>query len=153
MDAALRESYEELGLDKKDIEIWTSLPSMASKDIDGTAVTPVVGIVRNFDLSKLVLNPDEVCDVFVKDVYDLHRPNVAGYTQFRPWQGAKSKGPGYSLPIYNCEPYPIWGMTAIMTYQFLSVFLRGRTRGFKHRLNFQTPHNYPGNIQKKNPTA
>ena len=73
-----------LGLTKKDIEIWTSLPSMASKDIDGTAVTPVVGIVRNFDLSKLVLNPDEVCDVFVKDVYDLHRPNVAGYTQFRP---------------------------------------------------------------------
>ena len=46
---------------------------------------------------------------------------------------------GYSLPVYNCQPYPIWGMTAIITYQFLSVFLKGRTKGFKHRLNFKTP--------------
>ena len=66
IEAALRESNEELGIDTKNIEIWTSLPSIASKDVDGTAVTPVVGIVKDFDLSKLVLNPDEVCDVFVK---------------------------------------------------------------------------------------
>ena len=49
--------------------------------------------------------------------------------------------PGYSLPIYNCDPYPIWGMTAIITYQFLSVFLKGRSQGFRHKLNFQTPLN------------
>ena len=146
MDAALRESYEELGLDKKDIEIWTCLPALASKDEDGTAVTPVIGKVKNFDKSKLVLNTNEVCDVFVKDVYDLHHPKVAGYTQFRPW---KKEGPGYSLPIYNCEPYPVWGLTAIITYQFLNVFLRGRTRGFKHRLNFQSPSNFSAIVKKK----
>ena len=38
MDAALRESYEELGLDKKDIEIWTSLPSMARYGNTGCGV-------------------------------------------------------------------------------------------------------------------
>jgi len=151
IEAALRESNEELGLDPKNIEIWTSLPPMSSKDVDGTAVTPVVGVVKDFDLSKLVLNPDEVCDVFVKGVYDLHHPKIAGYTQFRPWK-KDSKGPGYTLPIYNCEPYPIWGMTAIMTFQFLNVFLRGRTKGFKHRLNFQTPLNYSKSTQKKNPS-
>ena len=71
IEAALRESNEELGLDPKNIEIWTSLPPMSSKDVDGTAVTPVVGIVKEFDLSKLVLNPDEVCDVFVKGTVTL----------------------------------------------------------------------------------
>ena len=71
IEAALRESNEELGLDPKNIEIWTSLPPMSSKDVDGTAVTPVVGIVKEFDLSKLVLNPDEVCDVFVKGTVSL----------------------------------------------------------------------------------
>ena len=144
MEAALRESYEELGLDKNDVEIWTCLPALASRDEDGTAVTPVVGKVKNFDVSKLVLNTNEVCDVFVKDVYELHHPKVAGYTQFR-----MSKGPGYSLPIYNCEPYPVWGLTAIITYQFLNVFLRGRTRGFKHRLNFQSPSNFSAVEKKK----
>ncbi len=97
-------------------------------------MTPVVGLIRDFKKSSLKLSPDEVADVFVKNVYDLHQPTVAGYTQFRV-----PNKPGYSLPIYNCDPYPIWGMTAIMTFQFLSVFLRGRTKGFRHKLNFQTP--------------
>ena len=85
-----------------------------------------------------MVNRNEVFKVFTKNVYDLHNANVAGYTQFRT-----PKGPGYSLPVYNCEPYPIWGMTAIMTFQFLSVFLKGRTHGFRHRLKFQSPLNFP----------
>ena len=102
--------------------------------LSGTrAVIPIVGTLQDFSFTKLKLNKAEVCDVFVKSVWDLHHPKVAGYTQFRV-----PKSPGYSLPIYNCEPYPIWGMTAIITFQFLSVFLRGH-RGFRHRLNYQTP--------------
>ena len=66
IEAALRESKEELGIDTKNIEVWTCLPPMSSKDVDGTAVTPVVGIVKDFEKSKLVLNPAEVSDVFVK---------------------------------------------------------------------------------------
>ena len=83
------------------------------------AVIPIVGYLQDFHLSKLKPNKAEVQDVFVKSVLDLHRPHVAGYTQFRV-----PNSPGYSLPIYNCEPYPIWGMTAIITFQFLNVFLR-----------------------------
>ena len=96
-------------------------------------MVPVVGKITNYDRSNLVLSKNEVFDVFVKRVYDLHTPKVAGYTQFRV-----PKTPGYSLPNYNCEPYPIWGLTAIITFQFLSVFLKGRTKGFRHKLSFQS---------------
>ena len=103
-----------------------------------TSVIPVVGEVKNFEPKSLVVNKDEVYDYFVKGVYELHNHNIAGYTQFRHWKNPNSK-PGYSLPIYNCEPYPIWGVTALITLQFLSVFLKGRTKGFNHAINFQTP--------------
>ena len=102
--------------------------------LGSTSVIPVVAEIKDFVPSNLKLNPEEVCDFFVKGVYELHNPNVAGYTQFRI-----PDKPGYSLPIYTCEPYPIWGMTAIITYQFLNVFLKGRGRGFRHKLQFQTP--------------
>jgi hypothetical protein len=109
-----------------------------------TAVTPIVGVIKDFNLKHLVLSKEEVSHVFVKDVYDLHNAKVAGYTQFRI-----PDKPGYTLPLYNCEPYPVWGITAIITFQFLSVFLKGRFRGFKHRLNFQSPLNLkPINKQK-----
>lgn len=97
-------------------------------------MVPVVGQVKNFNKSQLILSQDEVFDVFVKGVYELHQPQVAGYTQFRVANSA-----GYSLPVYNCAPYPVWGLSAIITYQFLSIFLKGRTKGFNHRLKFQTP--------------
>ena len=102
-----------------------------------TSVVPVIGLIKNYDAKNLEPNSEEVCDFFTKGVYDLHNPKVAGYTQFRI-----PDRPGYSLPIYNCQPYPIWGMTAIITYQFLSVFLKGRTLGFRHKLSFQTPLNF-----------
>ena len=98
----------------------------------------MVGEVKNFEPKSLVVNKDEVYDYFVKGVYELHNHNIAGYTQFRHWKNPNSK-PGYSLPIYNCKPYPIWGVTALITLQFLSVFLKGRTKGFNHAINFQTP--------------
>ena len=153
IEAAKRETFEEIGISKDSIDIWGAMPALS--DHTGTliqkmfkiiyvctphivligtrAVIPIVGYLQEFHPSKLKPNKAEVQDVFVKPVLDLHRPHVAGYTQFRV-----PNSPGYSLPIYNCQPYPIWGMTAIITFQFLSVFLRGR-KGFRHKLNYQSP--------------
>ena len=133
IQAALRETNEEIGIEENSIEIWTSLPPLADHK-GSTAVYPIVGHVKKFSKSDLIINNAEVFDVFVKNVYDLHHPKIAGYTQFRV-----PNSPGYSLPVYNSEPYPIWGLTAIMTFQFLSVFLKGRTKGFSHKLKFQSP--------------
>jgi len=139
-EAASRESNEELGINSSQIDIWTCMPELLGsvRDEGFTSVIPVVGEVKNFEPKSLVVNKDEVYDYFVKGVYELHNHNIAGYTQFRHWKNPNSK-PGYSLPIYNCKPYPIWGVTALITLQFLSVFLKGRTKGFNHAINFQTP--------------
>lgn len=124
---------------------YVAIVNIFNRLISGsTAVIPVVAQIKNFSKSELVWSKDEVADVFVKGVYDLHNPKVAGYTQFRI-----PDKPGYSLPIYNCDPYPIWGMTAIMTYQFLSVLLRGRSRGFRHKLQFQSPLNLLNNVKTR----
>ena len=98
-----------------------------------TAVTPIVGVIKkDFRLEKLKISRGEVAEVFTKSMKDLSDPKITGYTQFRAPERA-----GYSLPIYKTEPHQIWGMTAIMTFQFLHIFLR--KRGYKHKLNFQSP--------------
>ena len=81
---------------------------------------------------KLKLNHSEVASVFVKSIKELSDPHVRGYTQFRV-----KNSPGYSLPVYKTDPYRIWGMTAIITYQFLSVLLK--RRGYSHKIYFQSP--------------
>ena len=96
-------------------------------------MTPVVGQIKGeFCQNNLRLNKSEVESVFVKTVSELSDPRICGYTQYRV-----KNSPGYSLPVYKTEPHRIWGMTAIITFQFLNVFLK--RRGYKHRLHFQSP--------------
>ena len=85
-----------------------------------------------FSIEKMKLNSAEVSSAFSKTIKELSEPQVRGYTQFKI-----KNSPGYSLPVYKTEPYRIWGMTAIITYQFLSVLLK--RRGFHHKINFQPP--------------
>ena len=96
-------------------------------------VTPVIAEIKGeFSISNLKLNQSEVASVFVKTIGELSDPKIRGYTQFRV-----QNSPGYSLPVYKTEPHRIWGLTAIITYQFLSAFLR--RRGYRHKLYYQSP--------------
>ena len=96
-------------------------------------ITPVVAEIKGtFSLESLKLNSSEVSIAFVKTIKELSDPKVRGYTQFRI-----PNSPGYSLPVYKTEPYRIWGMTAIITYQFLNVLLK--RRGYTHKIFFQSP--------------
>ena len=96
-----------------------------------TAVTPVIASLSPspLDPSALKLSAAEVSSVFLKPLSELSAPDACRYTQFRTPKG------GYTLPVYDVGPHRVWGMTAVVTYQFLSLFL-GRGR-YKHRLNFQ----------------
>ena len=98
-----------------------------------SSVTPIVAEIKGtYSSEKLTLNDAEVSSVFVKTMKELSDPQVQGYTQFRV-----KNSPGYSLPVYKTEPYRVWGMTAIITFQFLSVLLK--RRGHIHKINFQSP--------------
>ena len=109
------------------INIFLQIPTGVSD------VTPVIAEIKGvFCHNTLKLNTSEVESAFVKTTKELSDPQIRGYTQFR-----FKHSPGYSLPIYKTQPYQIWGMTAIITFQFLSVFLK--RRGYKHQIPFQSP--------------
>ena len=84
--------------------------------------------------SEVDFREEEVDKVFLKPVQELASQSSARYTQFRVKPDSKTgkSHPGYSLPCYDVEPYRIWGLTAIITYQFLNVFLSD----YKHKIMF-----------------
>lgn len=104
VDTALRETWEEIGLDRSFIEVVGALDTYETGT--GFSITPIVGLVRpGFTLT---LEPDEVALVFEVplDFFldpDNHR------RESREWRGA--------MRHYYVMPYDghhIWGATAGM---------------------------------------
>jgi 8-oxo-dGTP pyrophosphatase MutT (NUDIX family) len=101
-DAALRETEEEIGLDRSFVEVIGRLPDYVSGS--GFRVAPVLGIVRPGFL--LTLNVDEVDDAFEVPLAFLMDEANHG-RESREWQG--------HMRHYYVMPYGdhyIWGLTA-----------------------------------------
>ena len=119
---AMREAQEEIGLDRRHVEVLGSLPSY----LTGSAylVTPVVALVD--PACCLCPNPDEVADVFEVPLQFLMNP--ANHERHAlHWEGSRREW--YAMPYRHhgeqgeVERY-IWGATAGMLrnlYRFLSV--------------------------------
>ncbi len=120
---ALREAYEEIGLEASHVEVLGSLPTYTTGT--GFVVTPVVGLVRPvFDLKP---DPFEVAEVFEVPLawlmdpshHQRHAVEVGGVKReflSIPWPGADARG--------QPRHYFIWGATAAMLrnlYRFLSA--------------------------------
>jgi 8-oxo-dGTP pyrophosphatase MutT (NUDIX family) len=124
---ALRETYEEVGLHPRHVEIIGELPVY----VTGTAfwVTPVIALVSpDFELAP---NANEVQDVFEVPLAYLMNPAHHRRHQFE-WQGARREW--FSMPYQDDRATPngpidpverfIWGATAAMLrnfYRFLVV--------------------------------
>lgn len=99
---ALREAYEEVGIDPSQVEILGSLPAVTSST--GFQVTPVVGIIPA--TISLRINPDEVQSAFEMPLAEaLQLSRYSSLTIHR----AGIRHPVW-LSIY--EDYLVWGMTA-----------------------------------------
>jgi 8-oxo-dGTP pyrophosphatase MutT (NUDIX family) len=100
--AALRETEEEIGLDRSFVEVIGRLPDYVSGS--GFRVAPILGVVRPGFL--LTLNVDEVDDAFEVPLAFLM--NDANHSrESREWQG--------HMRNYYVMPYGdhyIWGLTA-----------------------------------------
>lgn len=105
---ALREAFEEVGLDSAFVQILGELPQY----LTGSAfvVTPVVGLVRpGFTL---VPNPDEVADVFEVPLEFLMNP-AHHQRQAVEWEGVRREW--FSMPYQDdLKQRYIWGATAGM---------------------------------------
>ena len=101
-DAALRETEEEIGLDRSFIDVIGRMPDYMTGS--GYRVAPVLGIVRPDFL--LTINEDEVSDAFEVPLSFLMHPQ----NHFRDsgiWRNQERFF--YRMPYHNWE---IWGVTA-----------------------------------------
>lgn len=112
VETAVRETHEEIGIEKDQITIWGTGPAVPGRD-NSILITPVVGNV-DFRIENLKLNKDEVDKVFTVPLPALCDANNQFHTQFKN---------GLVLPVFIYEDCRIWGITAYITHTFLSCLL------------------------------
>ena len=113
---ARRETAEELGVAIDQIELIGELPGLISKH--GLWVTPFVGILPEAVAVKP--NQDEVSDVFEVPLAWLGKDERVG-TERLARQGVVQLA-----PIYEFQGYRIWGLTALILLDFLTLALRSK---------------------------
>lgn len=130
-ETAVRETCEELGLGRGDIEIWGELDTFITHM--GPVIHPFVGTLKNTE--KIRLSKEEVSEIFTvpldfflntePEIHEMElgdRPlgdfpsGLAG--RENAWRTRKK----YRVYFYKYGKYVIWGMTARILYAFLNNF-------------------------------
>ncbi len=110
VEAALREAWEETGLDQRTVEVWGELPPV-QLPVTNFAVHPVLGWWREpHELTRL--DPIETYRVVRVPLAELVRPANRFSTQLRTGR----RGPGFSA----CGLF-IWGFTAGLLARLLDL--------------------------------
>ena len=118
-DCALRETEEELGIPKDQITLLGSLSSFYVF-ISGFIVYPFVGIVPADTVYEI--DPNEVAYVIEVELDHLLDPKTLHYRKHQFKQSIIEKSPFFDLG--NDEM--LWGATAMMTNEFLTLIRQGR---------------------------
>jgi 8-oxo-dGTP pyrophosphatase MutT (NUDIX family) len=130
LQAAVRETREELGVPGKAIEIYAETDTLYAP-----AMFAMHCYAGRLDISEMKIGKDEVADVFTVPVswFMEHDPEIH-YTDLIqeaqddfPYEKVNSEG-GYPwrrgkvpVPIYDNGKYPIWGITARITNDFIKI--------------------------------
>ena len=131
---ALRETWEELGIAPQQIQVFGEADFLYLRTEE--LMRPVVGLLRDVDPEALILNPQEVSVVFTVPVSWLFQnpPQLYRYP-LKPEVGADfpydavqtpadyTWTPGsMEVPVYRGLSFPLWGLTARITNQFINSF-------------------------------
>ena len=112
-NTALRESEEETGLDRNKVNILGSIDTVVSRF--NISVTPYVGIVpHDIELND---SSDEIEACFRVPVSFLLRDKRHRNDEIN------RNGDIFFMPAYQYNSYIIWGLTAMMTEDFLNIAL------------------------------
>jgi 8-oxo-dGTP pyrophosphatase MutT (NUDIX family) len=112
--AALREAYEEVGIEPRAVEVLGSFESRRTRSTN-IMVTPFVGMVHG--TPELRPDPKEVAEIFQVPVSALADPRYRGAHQ---WPG---HGPASHRPAILYQQQVIWGLTYELTMRFLELIL------------------------------
>ena len=112
-DTALREAEEEIGLDRNLVEVLGSLDTTVSRY--GISVTPYVGIIP----------PNPNLDESSSEIESFFRVPISYLANDIRHRNDKvtEGGETFYMPAYKYNEYIIWGLTAMITVNFLRMGL------------------------------
>jgi 8-oxo-dGTP pyrophosphatase MutT (NUDIX family) len=130
--AAIRETHEELNVNRGDIEIIAELDYATSKS--GSLVYSFAGIIKNTEASNIIFNTDEVSEIFFVPLkYFLENEPDKYYMNYYPKADEDfpyhmvNDGENYNwgeirYPVYfyKYSEHIIWGLTAKITHSFIN---------------------------------
>ena len=112
-NTALRESQEETGLDQSKVNILGPIDTVVSRF--NISVTPYIGIVpNNIELNN---NSDEIEACFRVPLSFLLKDKRHRNDEIN------RNGDIFFMPAYSFDSYIIWGLTAMITVDFLNIAL------------------------------
>lgn len=133
LETALRETYEEIGVPCENIEILGQPDFVVTAY--GAVITPFVGLIKNMTMENLVINTDEVAEIFTVPLeFFINTEPEAHYTKIKqeipddfpfeyivggknyPWSVGN-----YPQYFYFYKDYVIWGFTARIIKNFCSI--------------------------------
>jgi 8-oxo-dGTP pyrophosphatase MutT (NUDIX family) len=117
VSTALRETEEEVGLLKHQIEVVGVLPHL--KTVTGFQIQPVVGVLKH-QLGEVSLNLDldELAEAFWISLTDLNQPSV--YSE----ETLSKNDVEYRICVYSLSQCRIWGATGAMTKNILDRYFQ-----------------------------
>nr|WP_026471838.1 CoA pyrophosphatase [Alkanindiges illinoisensis] len=125
---ALREAFEETGLNPFQVELLGELPSQRAKS--GMWVKPIVGLIPPDVI--LIPQPDEIERIFYVELMHIIKAQPLPYpVQFNRQQ--------YYMPSFQLDNEIIWGLTARI---LVSLF----RRGLRHSIEWPFLMNQPQDI-------
>lgn len=110
-EAALRETEEELGVDRTSIEVLGAIPGVHTI-VSGVFIEPWVGLLVDGNFKP---NSREIAEVIEIPFEELADPNM-----FREQRFIR-RGAMYVSPAYDVGPNIIWGATARIVENLLSA--------------------------------
>jgi len=114
LETALRESYEEIGLEPSRVTVLGELDDVFTA-VSSFVITPVVGLVEG-GIDDLVLAPDEVKSLLLAPVSQLLDPAV------HTMETRRFEGQQVRIHYYTIGDDVIWGATGRIVYQFLKAW-------------------------------
>jgi 8-oxo-dGTP pyrophosphatase MutT (NUDIX family) len=114
VDAALRESFEEIGIEKKDIKVLGQLTKVYIP-VSNFMVLPVIGFYRGIDPG-FKKNPREVKSMVKLKLSELLNENIVCEGMVAERSGQKVKA-----PYFFVEGFKVWGATAMMLSEFKTL--------------------------------
>jgi len=130
-EAAIRETCEEIGVDESSIEILGEIQKIVTPF--NLIINCYVGIIKDYDESKLKLNPDEVENIFTIPLdylmnnegreYTIESklivPDDFPYHMIQNGDAYNWKTGSYPVIFIEHDDHIVWGITARITRNFI----------------------------------